>query len=105
FVENSPRNARPDKVSGKVSDKDLVFRRGSIYLLMHPEGIQLGRFQVGWYAVMLGLGFVLGWFTARRRTRQAGIPEPWLADVFLLTLLAAIAASRVWHIAENWPKF
>jgi len=71
---------------------------------MQPEGLHIGPLPVGWYALMLAIGFLTGLLTACRRASAAGFPVHWLADIFLLTLCSALAGSRIWYAVENWQE-
>ncbi len=64
----------------------------------------MGPWRIGWYALMLCLGFLAGNWTARRRAPLAGVPVAWFTDIFVIIFVAALVGSRLWHVLESWDE-
>jgi len=64
---------------------------------MHPYLIRLpGGWGVPSYGTMLGLGFVVGYFVAKRHARDEGMKVEILADLWVFSILGGIIGARLW---------
>lgn len=78
------------------------------YPEIDPVAIQVGPLQVHWYGVMYLVGFVAGWWLARRRAREAWTPlQPeQVDDLLFYTALGVVIGGRLGYILfYNLPTF
>ena len=71
---------------------------------MHPIALNLGRFALHSYGIMLALGFMLGLWNASRRARRAGLPAEAVMDAGPWLILGIVAGARALYVATNWRK-
>jgi phosphatidylglycerol:prolipoprotein diacylglycerol transferase len=68
----------------------------------------LGRFDdltLHTYGVLLGTGFLLAVFLARREAHRAGMDPNLILDLSVNLLLAALLGSRLFYVFGNWQEF
>lgn len=71
---------------------------------MHPIAFRIGSFVVYWYGILLALGFLVGWWTASRRSVKTGINPQWVADIGVWLLIGGIAGARLFYVVEYWHQ-
>ena len=76
-----------------------------MFVYPHPDPIALkvGPLQVRWYGLMYLVGFLAGWWLARRRAAQPG--STWSAvDVDDLIFEAPTKSSQAWFVKHFGPN-
>jgi phosphatidylglycerol:prolipoprotein diacylglycerol transferase len=72
--------------------------------LVHPIALQLGRFTITSYGVMVALAFVAGLWTASRRSLRDGIPSDRILDLGPWLIVGAILGARTLYVASYWHE-
>src|SRR5271157_1352093 len=71
---------------------------------MHPIALNLGRFALHSYGLMVALGFAVGLWNASRRGQRAGLRAEAVADLGPWLILGAILGARLLYVATFWRK-
>jgi len=71
---------------------------------VHPIAFQLGSYNVYWYGVLVALAFVIGLWTASRRSLRDGIAPEKIADLGPWLIVGAIAGSRALYVISYWRE-
>jgi phosphatidylglycerol:prolipoprotein diacylglycerol transferase len=71
---------------------------------VHPIALQLGRFTLTSYGVMVALAFVAGLWTASRRGLRDGIPGDKILDLGPWLIVGAIVGARVLYVTSYWHE-
>jgi len=64
-----------------------------------------GNFSVHWYGVMVALAFVLGLWTASRRSLREGISAEKILDIGPWLIVGAILGARTLYVIEFWKEY
>jgi phosphatidylglycerol:prolipoprotein diacylglycerol transferase len=72
---------------------------------MHPVLLNIGRFNIYTYGVMIALGLLVGVFLARRQAVREGIDPDKIVDVTFYVLLAALIGSRLLFVFMNLQQY
>jgi phosphatidylglycerol:prolipoprotein diacylglycerol transferase len=68
---------------------------------MHPILIEIGRFKIYSYGLMLALSFWVGILIAAKRAERRGIKQENLFDMSIILILAAVIGSRTLYILTH----
>ena len=68
---------------------------------MHPILIEIGRFRIYSYGVMLALSFWVGIVLAAKRAEKRGINQDRIYDMSIILILAAVIGSRTLYILTH----
>ena len=71
---------------------------------MHPIAFQLGPLTVHWYGVMMALAFLIGLWTAGRRSVRAGIAAEKICDLGPWLIIGAILGARAVYVTTYWNE-
>jgi phosphatidylglycerol---prolipoprotein diacylglyceryl transferase len=71
---------------------------------VHPIALQLGRFTITSYGVMVALAFVAGLWTASRRSLRDGIPGDKILDLGPWLIVGAILGARALYVFSYWHE-
>ena len=72
--------------------------------LVHPIALQLGRFTITSYGMMVALAFVAGLWTASRRSLRDGIPGEKILDLGPWLIVGAILGARALYVVSYWQE-
>lgn len=61
--------------------------------------------EIMWYAVLIGIGMLLGIYLAERDARRRGFNPDDLMDVLIWALPLAIVGARLYYVAFEWDQF
>ncbi|WP_425539915.1 prolipoprotein diacylglyceryl transferase [Microaceticoccus formicicus] len=61
--------------------------------------------EIMWYAVLIGLGMLLGIYLAERDARRRGVNPDNLMDVLIWALPLSIVGARLYYVAFEWNQF
>lgn len=71
---------------------------------MHQVALSFGKLTITWYGILVVSGFVVGLWTASRRSLRTGIAGEVVADLGVWLMLGAIVGSRIWHVVAYWQE-
>ncbi len=71
---------------------------------MHKIAVELGPITLYWYGVFVGLGCLLGIWTASRRGLRAGLAPEKAFDFSWWILVGALVGARAWYVASYWSE-
>ncbi|MDB6055708.1 MAG: prolipoprotein diacylglyceryl transferase [Verrucomicrobiales bacterium] len=71
---------------------------------MHKVAIKVFGFSIYWYGILVAMGFILGFWTAGRRARKAGLDPEKIMDLGPWLLLGAIVGARTLHVLSYWRE-
>ena len=71
---------------------------------MHPIAFQIGSFSIHWYGILVGLGCLVGLWTASRRSLREGFPPEKVYDMGLWLMLGVIVGARAFFIVTHWES-
>lgn len=72
---------------------------------MYPVLLNIGRFNIYTYGVMIALGLLVGVFLARRQAVREGIDPDKIVDVTFYVLLVALIGSRLLFVFMNFQQY
>ncbi len=78
------------------------------YIIWNPDGtlLDLGFYQLRWYSVLFGLGFVLGYFFVKQRFKRADYNLKLLDNLAVYLVLGTILGARLGHcLFYDWAYF
>ncbi len=79
---------------------------GSIVWDVSPTLIKLGSFEVRWYGLMWGLGFILAYEYANRLFRKEKYPEEWVDKLFVYSIVSVVIGARLGHcLFYEWDYY
>jgi len=71
---------------------------------VQPVAFHLGSFSVNWYGVLVALAFVVGLWTASRRSLRDGIAPDKVADLGPWLIVGAVVGSRALYVVSYWRE-
>ncbi len=72
---------------------------------MHPILIDLGRFKLHSYGLMMFIAFVVGIYIAHRRGKKWGFPEGAVLDICTAIIISGLVGSRLLYIFTHLSEF
>ncbi|SDB88269.1 prolipoprotein diacylglyceryl transferase [Shouchella lonarensis] len=67
--------------------------------------IQLGPVAIYWYAVLIMLGVIVGYWMAKRESVKRGLPKDTFADLLVWALPISIISARAYYVIFRWEQF
>ncbi len=74
-------------------------------LTIDRVAFSIGSFDVYWYGILIGLGFLGAVIYAYRRAGDFGIRVDPMIDVLLVGALGGIVCARLYYVAMQWSEF
>ncbi len=78
------------------------------YITWNPSGtiIDLGFYELRWYSILFGLGFVLSYIILNRYFKKEGIKEEMLEKLTVYVVLSSVIGMRLGHcIFYDWDYY
>ncbi len=72
---------------------------------MHPVLIEVGRFDLPTYGVLVATAVLLGLWTVGRRARRAGLDSGRILDATLWVLICALLGSKLTLVLVELPRY
>ena len=69
---------------------------------MHKIAFHIGGLSIYWYGVCIAVGFLVGLWTATRRSLRVGIPGERVADLGIWLMIGAVLGSRLFYVISRW---
>ena len=71
---------------------------------MHKIAFQIGNFTIHWYGVFLAIGFLVGLWTASRRSLRAGIAPEKVLDSGVWLIVGTVIGARLLYVITYWKE-
>jgi len=65
----------------------------------------IGSFQVYWYGIIIGIGFLLAMWFAVRNLKRFNIDQDGFFDCVIIGLIAGIIGARLYYVAFRWSDY
>ena len=72
---------------------------------INPVAFSLGSFQVYWYGVIIGIGFLLALGFALKNLKRFGIDTNGFIDCVLVGLVCGIIGARLYYVLFRWDYY
>lgn len=72
---------------------------------MNPVLLDLGVVQIYWYSVMILLGVFVGGSLIIREAKRFKIPEDYILNLILFTVIFGIIGARLYYVAFEWNYY
>lgn len=70
-----------------------------------PVAIELGPFQIRWYAVFILSGALLALILAIKEGKKLGVSKDFLEDLVLYGLPISILGARIYYVVFEWDQY
>ena len=78
----------------------------SIHWDVDPIWFSIGSWDVRWYGLMWGLGFILAYEYAARIFKKEKYPEEWVDTLFIYSIVSVIVGARLGHcLFYEWDYY
>jgi phosphatidylglycerol:prolipoprotein diacylglycerol transferase len=71
---------------------------------VHPVAFKLGDLAIHWYGVLMAVGFLLGLWTATRRSPRDGLAPGAIADLAPWLLVGGLLGARLLYVVTFWKE-
>lgn len=72
---------------------------------MNPVLLDLGFIKIYWYSIMILIGVYIGGSLILRECKKFKLPENFIINMMLYTLIFAIIGARLYYVAFNWEYY
>jgi len=72
---------------------------------MNPVLIDLGFIKIYWYSIMILIGLFIGGSLIIKESKKFKIPEDYLINLILYTIVSAIIGARLYYVVFNWSYY
>ena len=72
---------------------------------INPVAFSIGDFQVYWYGIIIGLGFLLALIFALKNLKYFGIDKNGFIDCVLVGLVCGIIGARLFYVVFKWDYY
>lgn len=69
-----------------------------LFLVLNPTAIQIGDFGIQWYAVLIGIGALLGYFLFSAEAGRLGIGEDDRLDLVFWAMMLGFLGARIYYV-------
>ncbi len=76
-----------------------------MFLTPNPIAFSIFGMDIRWYALLITLGMVLGFYIAYKRCSKYGIDPEYLYDIFLVAIPLGVICARLYYVAFNWGYY
>ena len=83
----------------------VTFPGIGLALDINPVAFAIGDFQVYWYGIIIGTGFLLALIFALRNLKYFGIDKNGFIDCVLVGLIAGILGARLYYVFFKWDYY
>lgn len=81
---------------------------GLLYINWNPDGtlLDLGFYQLRWYSLLFGIGFIVGYLIVKKEFQKKGISQEKLDSLTVYTIVATLLGARLGHcLFYDWGYF
>lgn len=72
---------------------------------LNRVAFSIGGFNVYWYGLLIGIGFMLGGAYALANARKVGVDSDRLIDVVMVGLVCGVIGARLYYVIFDWETF
>ena len=72
---------------------------------MNPVLIDLGFIKIYWYSIMILLAVFIGGSLIIKESKKFKIPENYMVNLILYTIVFAIIGARIYYVLFNWSYY
>ena len=83
----------------------VTFEHLGITLFVNRVAFEFGNIKIYWYAVMILLGVIIGFFYAAYFAKKENLSVDYLYDVLLWGLPSAIIMARIYYVVFNFSQY
>lgn len=77
-----------------------------VYWNINPIAFQLGETEVRWYGLLFPVGFIGGYFLARKMFKHEGVKLEWVDNLFIIVFVFGMLGARLAHVfLYDWAFF
>ena len=76
-----------------------------ISLTVNPTAFSIGSFEVYWYGIIIGVGFLLALVFALKNLKRFGIPGDGFIDCVLFGLIFGVIGARLYYVIFKWDYY
>ena len=73
--------------------------------MLDPVFLELGPLTIRWYALLIGLAFVIGILMTFSESKRQGIDPEFFLDFFLLAIPLGIIGARLYYVIFHWQRY
>ncbi len=84
---------------------NVQFPELGIHLKINPVAFSIGSFNVYWYGVIIGFGFILALIFAITNLKKFGIKRDDFIDCVLVGLICGILGARLYYVIFRWDYY
>lgn len=84
---------------------NVQFPELGIHLKIDPVAFSIGSFNVYWYGVIIGFGFILALIFALTNLKKFGIKRDDFIDCVLVGLICGILGARLYYVIFRWDYY
>lgn len=71
---------------------------------IRPQIFTIGSFEIRWYSLLFGLGFIVGYYILQKMFKKEGVPVELLDKLTIYVILATIIGARLGHCIFYEPE-
>ena len=72
---------------------------------MNPVLFDLGFIKIYWYSIMILIGLFIGGTLIIKESKKFKIPEDYMINLILYTIVFGIIGARLYYVAFNWDYY
>ena len=72
---------------------------------VNPVAFSIGSFNVYWYGILIGCGFMLALLFALKSLKRFGIDRDGYIDCVLIGLVGGIVGARLYYVIFRWDYY
>ena len=84
---------------------NVQFPELGIHLKIDPVAFSIGSFNVYWYGIIIGFGFILALIFALTNLKKFGIKRDDFIDCVLVGLICGILGARLYYVIFRWDYY
>lgn len=84
---------------------DLIFPHLGIVIEKMKNHISIGGFDIMFYGMIIGAGFILGMLIAQKLAERKGMNTDLLWDFFIYLIISGVIGARIYYVAFNWEYY
>lgn len=84
---------------------NVQFPELGIHLKINPVAFSIGSFNVYWYGIIIGFGFILALIFAITSLKKFGIQRDDFIDCVLVGLICGILGARLYYVIFRWDYY
>ena len=79
-------------------DYNINFPNLGLYFDHVGKTVNIGSFSIAYYGIVIGIGFLLGFYALMQRAKRTGQDQDTYVDIFLLIVIFGILGARIYYV-------